>query len=276
MDLSSFVPVADRMLANGGIAHSDMFCQHHSFIISGSFASALKLRELHGLSLAYNDIDLYVQMSDECVNDSDDIPSDALIETYPDQNIYKQWHEDWPVWFHGRECQVDVNIVVLKRLDCKLLVETFDINIIRVGVTVHRLCRGFYHLDWYDSDAAFVAFCQDRTRMLRTARLTNTFSPAMTLVRLMFKAQQLKLPFEFPKDDELYREGFFGRRWNSDVFIAGSGITKFAGLEPSYRNILESRLEFAEIAVVHGRPVRLVRAQLTRFDAWVKTLGDTS
>lgn len=41
-------------------------------------------------------------------------------------------------------------------------------------------------------------------------------------------------------------------------------------------NCSKRNQKYAEIAVVHGRQVRLVPARLIGFDAWVETPGDTS
>ena len=172
----------------------------------GSYVSAWLMgsRRRDPLSLPPNDLDVFVGCSGrsdeeiEAIMRREGVLNDG---SRVEGDIVGNWYEFLE---EGGLRNLLLNIVILRELNPVKMIERFDINAIRVGVTIVRMGKNLLWPVWHDGDEAFQSFFEAREPILRTPHFPDVFEPAGTLIRLLVKSQELKLAYELPRVEVLH------------------------------------------------------------------------
>ena len=193
-----------------GIKIDDSF-----FIIAGSFPASMVAQE-HDINLRYNDIDVYVS----AVETSEDTSS----------NLLEVWRADNVV------SGIQINLILMKELAFDQLLDSFDTNCVRVGFQA-TFDRNDAELRWDNTRPEFRDFLENR--ILRIHDIGALTSPAAAFIRLLYKSQQLALPFQLPSERELKEAVSFR-------CFGGSNIDKFKGLSPELQMEVTQRFSLKQ------------------------------
>ena len=158
------------------------------FIVGGSYGAAVEaFRRTNGAKcLAYNDIDVWYKSLDD-----EDDGKDEILQVHYERDVFPD-HPD-----------MEVNVIRLGKLQLRALIEDFDTNNVQVGYkVVPRIEDGRLVAEVADTyvSAAFEDFLQTWT--IRIVNPMSGKTRATTLIRLLYKAQQLDLPYDLPPEKE--------------------------------------------------------------------------
>lgn len=192
------------------------------FIVGGSYGAAVEaFRRTNGAKcLAYNDIDVWYKSLDD-----EDDGKDEILQVHYERDVFPD-HPD-----------MEVNVIRLGKLQLRALIEDFDTNNVQVGYkVVPRIEDGRLVAEVADTyvSAAFEDFLQTWT--IRIVNPMSGKTRATTLIRLLYKAQQLDLPYDLPPEKDLLH--IFHGRW-----FAPKNHDKLQRLQGPYRNEIFSRFE---------------------------------
>jgi hypothetical protein len=195
--------IGEKHLTSGTYQQKSMNIDQ--FVFAGSAAayfSAKKSGKLADLGLVYNDIDVFItrgELSDDAEPDSQSWQVGLCKE---------------PVAELG---ETEINIVFHSKLNPASLVKTFDINCVAVGFLVEKKPQNSTSTskaakfaetssEWkvtaeylHPSFQEFLDY--GRVRILQP--LDKVGHPPITLIRILFKAHQMGLPYDFPPEDQL-------------------------------------------------------------------------
>ena len=203
----------------------------------GSYPAAVECRRrLRDFGMRYNDIDVYLQASHPLSN-------------RPARYTIKNWEE-----YHVLP-QVDlpINVNLLNHLDMTTYLNGGDINATQVGFTVNvnEIKRTSRILRWENKRPEFLNFLS--TKVLEIPRFHQLQLPASAFIRLLYKAQQLGLPYKLPSEKDL-RTTLHMRAF------AAENIRKFRQLRPEYASQVTQRFDCLEDTARDG--ASLIRLRL--------------
>ena len=161
-----------------------------NFVIMGSYPAAVKAYEEKGLVLPFNDIDVFYS-SNDCAR-------------------------DWKISYESGVVpgsDIEVNLVEMCRFDEDLEAHIgVDINAVGVAVKVipSTSIAGEVTpvIDAWAVSPHFEDFLTSEVLAITPSGLSKT--PGTALVRLMAKAQQLRMPYVLPANQTLLEESFHG------------------------------------------------------------------
>ena len=229
------------------------------FVIAGSYPSAVRAYVYdHNWTIAYNDIDVYVWTRPDA-NGTDieagfdidheyrDVETQSQTNTRSSSDIAFISYSTIDVG--GISVEVDL-IEKIGIFSLGGLVDTFDINAIKVGFSVYwssdEDCVNDEPtipriLHWNDARPEFRHFL--RSRVLGIPDIEAMARPLSSFIRLLYKAQQLRLDYTLPPDNILIPT------------LGESTYGKLQRLEPTYMAEVTSRFCF-------GSPFWWVRFQV--------------
>ena len=234
------------------------------FVIAGSYPSAVKAYEYdHNWTIAYNDIDVYVwtrpdanrtEIEDGFNIDHEyrDVETQSQTNTRSPSDIVDVSYSTIDV---GGTSVVFNFIEKIGTFSLGGLVDTFDINAIKVGFSVHWSSDEDCVNDeptiprimhWDDARPEFRQF--RRSKVLGIPDIEALARPLSSFIRLLYKAQQLRLDYTLPLDNILIPT-LDGRCIGKPTYL------KLQRLEPSYMAEVTSRFCF-------GSPFWWVRFQV--------------
>ena len=139
------------------------------------------------MTLAYNDIDIWYKS----IDDEDEGREGILKVTY-EKNVFP----DRP--------DIELNVIRMGRLNLRGLIDDFDMNNVQVGYKVVPKIKGRKLVTEVAETylaPAFHKFLLSST--LEIVDPTNKKTGAASLIRLLYKAQQLGLDYSLPPEKEL-------------------------------------------------------------------------
>jgi hypothetical protein len=245
---------------------------HDNFVVAGSYPAAVWALP-HDLHLPYHDVDVYVFAdlnNTKSCNDSTDESASDYGSWGP--SIRDQWKEFHTIGGRGTE----INIIVLLGWHClNGIIRAFDINCVKAGFEVRRkgfdatklasetLDIGDGHFSRYDylpiplfnripkptvvQVSIEWGFCPEYVSFLNNKILmidnpAECHAGACSIVRLVFKAQDLHLPLILPP-------GFLLAQMDCAKPLPKSALGKYDALLPAFKAMIDNVFQMQ--VVVH-------------------------
>ena len=199
------------------------------FIIAGSYAAAeMAYRHTDGsLVLGYNDIDVFYEFLDD--------GDEQERRNQPQVHYEKDVFPEHPF--------MEVNVGRMSSLSLRRLIDDeFDINVIQVGhkiiPNVNKDGKVTAKLAETYASPAFYEFLVMQTLTITSSRHWKPSS----LIRLLYKAQQLGLPYDLPPEKQ-FMHVFHGR-----CYCGTRNYYKLQQLEGPFREEVLSRYDILPVA----------------------------
>lgn len=218
-ELTTVIKRVSEYLANNNIQ-----CKY-GFMIAGSYPAALKAKELKGIDLVFNDIDIWIPHEPL----SEDFPRDSelkflqesmlsLILDSHDETAMASFHDSLllDVLSHGKWTNIpglprelpEANFMEIRNTcNVKGLISHFDINAIRVGIQVRHKNGDLRtpimpeEKDWYVCPT-FLEFLEHR--ILKISQIgMHECRLLLSVLRVGQKSLQMGLQYELPPDSQL-------------------------------------------------------------------------
>ena len=228
-----------------------------NFFIAGSFVASYIAKLEFGMDLAYNDIDIFIM--------ADQLPKEVL-ESITGKNHHNGYYlptNRWSIlhvsWLNGiLPNSIDTLNVIIIQANASLaaeigplnstetnsaamgnksdlylanLLDSFDINAVQVGVNVYyraSVNKWTIHVESWRWTEAFEQFT--KSKILSIVDPAKVNSAATSLIRLVFKGNQLRLDFNLPSPPEVHEH-------MSDSLIGESTYSKWQMLPPVIKHL---------------------------------------
>jgi hypothetical protein len=222
---------------------------------AAAYFAAKKSGKLEHLGLVYNDIDVFItrgELSDEVEPNNQSWQVGLCKEPVPELG--------------GK----DINIVFHSRLNPVSLVKTFDINCVAVGFLVEKKqittsMAKFAVISEYLHPSFQEFLDHGRVRILQP--LEKVGHPPITLIRILFKAYQMGLPYDFPPEDQLV--------YAHERCVSQYEYEKIAQMSPQHKEEITKRFQLECVPLegkcfwmflLNGAAESNLRRKISKFD----------